>query len=154
MVLCRSALPPLFSEACTVVSTLISYMYFYCLPPPHTHSEGSSVADRVLAQLLTEMDGVESLSDVLVVAATNRPDMIDKVRIRATCYYIFISICIMTNFSSHSLTTSLPLPRSLPPLSPLSPPLPSPPPLSPLSPLSLPSPLSPSLPGITAPWPH
>ena len=43
-------------------------------------SEGSSVADRVLAHLLTEMDGVESLGDVLVVAATNRPDMIDKVR--------------------------------------------------------------------------
>ena len=42
-------------------------------------SEGSSVADRVLAQLLTEIDGVESLGDVLVVAATNRPDMIDKV---------------------------------------------------------------------------
>lgn len=42
-------------------------------------SEGSSVADRVLAQLLTEMDGVEALEDVLVVAATNRPDMIDKV---------------------------------------------------------------------------
>ncbi|XP_064390152.1 ATPase family gene 2 protein homolog A-like [Halichondria panicea] len=45
-------------------------------------SEGSSVADRVLAQLLTEMDGVESLSDVLVVAATNRPDMIDKALLR------------------------------------------------------------------------
>lgn len=42
-------------------------------------SEGSSVADRVLAQLLTEMDGVEMLKDVLIVAATNRPDMIDKV---------------------------------------------------------------------------
>ena len=41
-------------------------------------SEGSSVADRVLAQLLTEMDGVEALKDVLIVAATNRPDMIDK----------------------------------------------------------------------------
>ena len=43
------------------------------------YSEGSSVGDRVLAQLLTEMDGVESAGDVLVVAATNRPDMIDKV---------------------------------------------------------------------------
>lgn len=42
-------------------------------------SEGSSVADRVLTQLLTEMDGVEKLGDVLVVAATNRPDLIDKV---------------------------------------------------------------------------
>ena len=43
-------------------------------------SGGSNVGDRVLAQLLTEMDGVESLQDVTIVAATNRPDMIDKVR--------------------------------------------------------------------------
>ncbi len=37
------------------------------------------MGDRVLAQLLNEMDGVENLVDVTVVAATNRPDMIDKV---------------------------------------------------------------------------
>ena len=37
------------------------------------------MGDRVLAQLLNEMDGVENLTDVTVVAATNRPDMIDKV---------------------------------------------------------------------------
>ena len=37
------------------------------------------MADRVLAQLLTEIDGVEALKDVTIVAATNRPDMIDKV---------------------------------------------------------------------------
>lgn len=53
-----------------------------CLPLSCLLSEGSasSVADRVLAQLLTEMDGVEMLRDVLIVAATNRPDMIDKVK--------------------------------------------------------------------------
>ena len=46
-------------------------------------SSGSSgVGDRVLAQLLTEMDGIESLKDVTVVAATNRPDMIDKALLR------------------------------------------------------------------------
>ena len=39
------------------------------------------MADRVLAQLLTEIDGVEKLLDVRIVAATNRPDMIDKVRL-------------------------------------------------------------------------
>ena len=38
------------------------------------------MADRVLTQLLTEMDGVEALKEVLIVAATNRPDLIDKVR--------------------------------------------------------------------------
>lgn len=36
----------------------------------------------MLAQLLTEMDGVEYLQDVLVVAASNRPDMIDKALLR------------------------------------------------------------------------
>ncbi|XP_041358631.1 ATPase family protein 2 homolog isoform X2 [Gigantopelta aegis] len=45
-------------------------------------SGGSNVADRVLAQLLTEMDGVEQLSDVTIVAATNRPDMIDQALMR------------------------------------------------------------------------
>lgn len=43
-------------------------------------SGAGNVADRVLAQLLTEMDGIEQLKDVTVLAATNRPDRIDKVR--------------------------------------------------------------------------
>lgn len=34
----------------------------------------------MLTQLLTEIDGVEHLKGVLIVAATNRPDIIDKVR--------------------------------------------------------------------------
>lgn len=51
------------------------------LPGCLCRSSGSSgVGDRVLAQLLTEMDGVEQLRDVTVLAATNRPDMIDKVK--------------------------------------------------------------------------
>jgi AAA family ATPase len=43
-------------------------------------SGASSVQERVLAQLLTELDGVEPLGNVTVVGATNRPDRIDKVR--------------------------------------------------------------------------
>lgn len=46
---------------------------------PISSSGSGGVGDRVLAQLLTEMDGVEQLRDVTVLAATNRPDMIDKV---------------------------------------------------------------------------
>jgi SpoVK/Ycf46/Vps4 family AAA+-type ATPase len=37
----------------------------------------SGVNDRVLSQLLTELDGVQGLKRVVVVAATNRPDMLD-----------------------------------------------------------------------------
>ena len=42
-------------------------------------SGGGEVSDRVLAQLLTEIDGVDALQDVSIVAATNRPDRMDKV---------------------------------------------------------------------------
>ncbi|KAM3831198.1 ATPase family gene 2 protein homolog A isoform 2-T2 [Vipera latastei] len=45
-------------------------------------SSSVNVMNRVLAQLLTEMDGIEQLKDVTVLAATNRPDMIDKALIR------------------------------------------------------------------------
>lgn len=40
-------------------------------------SNSTDVSDRVLCQLLTEMDGVETLKHVIVIAATNRPDIID-----------------------------------------------------------------------------
>lgn len=39
--------------------------------------EGVSVGDRVISQLLTEMDGINGLSGVTIVAATNRPDTLD-----------------------------------------------------------------------------
>lgn len=45
-------------------------------------SGSSGVGERILAQLLTEMDGVEQLADVLVLAATNRPDLIDRALLR------------------------------------------------------------------------
>ena len=52
------------------------------------------MGDRVLAQLLNEMDGVENLVDVTVVAATNRPDMIDKVVIFAFLINLGIHVLI------------------------------------------------------------
>jgi len=45
-----------------------------------SHGGGAGdVVDRVMAQLLTEIDGVVELKDITVLAATNRPDLIDKV---------------------------------------------------------------------------
>lgn len=42
----------------------------------------SNVSERVLTQLLMELDGVETLNDVTLVAATNRPDVIDNALMR------------------------------------------------------------------------
>ena len=44
---------------------------------------GSDVSNRVVNQLLASMDGVESLDGVIVVAATNRPEMIDPALMRS-----------------------------------------------------------------------
>jgi transitional endoplasmic reticulum ATPase len=42
----------------------------------------SNVTERVVSQMLTEMDGLEPMNDVVVIAATNRPDMIDPALLR------------------------------------------------------------------------
>jgi transitional endoplasmic reticulum ATPase len=42
----------------------------------------SGVSERVISQLLTEMDGITTLQDIVVVAATNRPDMVDSAVMR------------------------------------------------------------------------
>ncbi|MFH0982018.1 MAG: CDC48 family AAA ATPase [Planctomycetota bacterium] len=45
-------------------------------------SSDSHVTERVISQFLTELDGVEELGDVLVLGATNRPDMLDPALLR------------------------------------------------------------------------
>lgn len=46
-------------------------------------SSGSQVTEQVVSQLLTEMDGLEGLKDVVLIAATNRPDMLDPALLRS-----------------------------------------------------------------------
>jgi transitional endoplasmic reticulum ATPase len=49
---------------------------------PGMESTDSHTSERVLNQLLTEMDGLETLKDVVVIAATNRPTLLDPAIIR------------------------------------------------------------------------
>ncbi|WP_457619648.1 AAA family ATPase [Methanopyrus sp.] len=51
-------------------------------PKRGTEVGGSRVTERVVNQLLTEMDGIEATEDVFVIAATNRPDIIDEALLR------------------------------------------------------------------------
>ena len=46
-------------------------------------TEGSDVSNRVVNQLLASMDGVDSLEGVIVIAATNRPEMLDPALMRS-----------------------------------------------------------------------
>ena len=54
------------------------------LKPPSSSSSGDAggAADRVLNQLLTEMDGMNSKKTVFIIGATNRPDIIDSALLR------------------------------------------------------------------------
>jgi SpoVK/Ycf46/Vps4 family AAA+-type ATPase len=52
------------------------------LAPRRGGSSDAGVADRVVAALLTELDGVEPLRDVVVLGATNRPELIDPALLR------------------------------------------------------------------------
>jgi transitional endoplasmic reticulum ATPase len=52
------------------------------LAPRRGQSFDSGVTDRVVAALLTELDGINPLRDVVVLGATNRPDLIDPALLR------------------------------------------------------------------------
>jgi len=52
------------------------------IAPVRGISSDSGVTERVISQILTEMDGLESLHNVVVIAATNRPDIIDPALLR------------------------------------------------------------------------
>jgi transitional endoplasmic reticulum ATPase len=52
------------------------------IAPRRGKSEDSHVTERVISQMLTEMDGLDDLKGVVVIGATNRPDIIDEALLR------------------------------------------------------------------------
>jgi transitional endoplasmic reticulum ATPase len=52
------------------------------VPTRSAGSSDSQVTERVISQILTELDGLEELRDVTVIGATNRPDIIDPALLR------------------------------------------------------------------------
>ena len=67
------------------------------LAPRRSTADGQHVAERVVAQLLTEMDGIEELAGVFVLAATNRVDMLDPALLRPGRFDRIIEIAAPTD---------------------------------------------------------
>ncbi|MFN0141876.1 MAG: AAA family ATPase [Mycobacterium sp.] len=78
----EKAVRELFRRARDSAPSLIFLDEVDALAPRRGQSFDSGVTDRVVAALLTELDGVEPLRDVVVLGATNRPDLIDPALLR------------------------------------------------------------------------
>ncbi|MCV7432148.1 AAA family ATPase [Mycolicibacterium bacteremicum] len=78
----EKAVRELFRRARDSAPSLVFLDEVDALAPRRGQSHDSGVTDRVVAALLTELDGIEPLRDVVVLGATNRPDLIDPALLR------------------------------------------------------------------------
>ncbi len=71
-----------FRKARQAAPTIVFFDEIDALAPERGTSSDSNVSERVISQLLTELDGLEALYDVVVIGATNRPELIDPALLR------------------------------------------------------------------------
>ncbi len=81
----EKALREVFKKAAQAAPSIIFLDEFESIGGHRTTGaqDGGQVTNRIVDQLLTSLDGVESLEGVVVVAATNRPEMIDRALLRS-----------------------------------------------------------------------
>jgi len=79
----EKAIREVFRKARMAAPAVIFFDEFDSLVPRRGMGYADSgVSERVISQLLTEMDGVMTLEDVVIIAATNRPDIVDPAVLR------------------------------------------------------------------------
>jgi transitional endoplasmic reticulum ATPase len=72
----------IFRKARQASPCIIFFDEIDSIVPPRGRDLGTNVTERVVSQILTELDGLNALKDVVVIAATNRPDMVDPALMR------------------------------------------------------------------------
>ncbi len=72
----------IFEKARQASPSIIFFDEIDALAPRRGGGTDNHATERVVNQLLTEMDGLDSLQDVVIIAATNRPDIIDPALLR------------------------------------------------------------------------
>jgi len=77
----EKAIREIFRRARMVAPVIIFFDEIDAIAPVRGH-DVSGVTDRIVNQLLTEMDGIKPLRGVVVIAATNRPDLVDPALLR------------------------------------------------------------------------
>jgi len=72
----------IFEKARQAAPTIVFFDEIDAIAGRRGQDLGSHVTERMVNQLLSEMDGLMDLNDVVVIAATNRPDMVDPALLR------------------------------------------------------------------------
>ena len=79
----EKAIREVFRKAKMAAPCIIFFDEFDSIAPSRgRHTSDSGVSEKVLSQFLTELDGLEIKKDIVVIAATNRPDILDPALIR------------------------------------------------------------------------
>ncbi len=78
----EKAIREVFRKARLAAPSIIFFDEIDSLIPVRGTSSDSNVTERVISQLLTELDGLEELKDIVVLGATNRPDIVDPAVLR------------------------------------------------------------------------
>lgn len=78
----EKAIREIFKKARQAAPTVVFFDEIDSLAGSRGSETGAKVGERVLNQLLTEMDGLEELHNVVIIAATNRPDLLDPATLR------------------------------------------------------------------------
>ncbi|MBS3102985.1 CDC48 family AAA ATPase [Candidatus Woesearchaeota archaeon] len=78
----EKAVREVFKKARQVSPCIIFFDEIDSLAPTRGLNSDSHVSERVVNQMLTEIDGLEEMHDVVIIAATNRPDMVDTALLR------------------------------------------------------------------------
>ncbi|RLG43513.1 MAG: AAA family ATPase, partial [Thermoproteota archaeon] len=78
----EKAIREIFRKARQSAPAIIFFDEIDSIAPVRGSAGDSRVTERIISQLLTEMDGLEELRKVVVIAATNRPDLVDPALLR------------------------------------------------------------------------
>ncbi|MEJ2776561.1 CDC48 family AAA ATPase [Sulfolobaceae archaeon RB850M] len=78
----EKAIREIFRKARQAAPTVIFFDEIDAIAPMRGYAHDSGVTERIVNQLLAEMDGIVPLNKVVVIAATNRPDILDPALLR------------------------------------------------------------------------
>ncbi|MGC9209865.1 MAG: CDC48 family AAA ATPase [Acidilobus sp.] len=78
----EKAIREIFRKARQYAPAVVFFDEIDAIAPPRGTDVETEVTERIVSQLLTEIDGITNLQNVVVIAATNRPDLVDPALLR------------------------------------------------------------------------